>query len=462
MTEYERNTLHKQHSHHRVHPEKPKHMLALVILLSAFFMSGYATYSLVSTPYFITETGENFGDADRSSNQASALDSITVLSLGDKSATSTLPVNSKTKAKTLCNSFPRTIGSYTLFSTDITNTPADQGHTDLVQSDGTVLSINPDERITLTYIPASYDPKEKVKPSNIVTSVFRYQIKSDLIRELGSTYALQHEKEVESRLFKKSVAPENSQYLYRTGNTVTLITGEIPEKKQDQKTSTDLLKKMAEKIGAVCENKPVYDSGVPKGFVAWRTTDIDRENRIAYVKIADSDLTLYLDILYFGKKILITDDSYSNNLGIGAWFNPLKFRIFTIPTKDKEGNMHTEDAVHMFVIKSRDIKLLMNALENRQTELFGRTKENLVRDSYQTPVVVVGRNVYTYSSPMNTGVAVDDQIVRVEGSAEENKEEKKLTTEYVYVLTRNNTSFVFVYDGEDRKAIESLIDSIKQ
>jgi len=206
-----------------------------------------------------------------------------------------------------------------------------------------------------------------------------------------------------------------------------------------QKTAD--IHRVAEQVGGSCDSKPVFDSGIPKGFVAWRTTNVDRQNRVEYVKIADADVTLNLETAYFGSEIQVADNTESNNLGISTWLPIEKFRLFSIPTKGPKGNTRLVESVHMFVVKNKDIQLLLNALQNRQKEIFKGVLVHTERTTYQAPRAVLGKNIYSY-----------------ERSTEEGRENVR---EYVYVLSRSNTSFVFVYDFDDIEAVESLINNLK-
>jgi hypothetical protein len=409
-----------------------QHVLVIVFLLGSFLLAGYSAYTLLVSPYAFL-TGENYEENAIHSNTASVSNSVTVLSLGDKSASTTQGVISNIP-KTLCGVFPKNILNYTLFTKEVTNTPDQTGHTVFVDPISLgVLTPNPDEHIKLTYIPSSYNTRLKIKPTNITAEILRYGIQSDMSEELGKVLGLDFTKDIESYSLKNTIKNGYSAYVYRTGNTVVVAKGQTLSE----------IQRIAEQVGGACDSKPVFNTGVPKGYVAWRTTNLDRENRIAYVKIADADITLHFDIQLFGNKILIHDDSYTNTLGLSEWFNPERFRIFTIPTKSVDGAMHAENAIRLFVIKAADIQLLLNALQNRQTDIFDRQKEDTVRDTYQTPNAFVGRNIYTYSR-YDTDEGTTTKF-----------------HEFVYVFSRNNTAFVFETTSENQTSIESLIDNSK-
>lgn len=402
-------------------------------LIAAFGLSAYGTFYTLVTPYTIktTEGYQHFAD----SNKASASDSITVLSLNDKtpSELSQDGVRTLKKGNTLCTDFPRKIATYELFSSKITNTASQEGHTILYDSASKkIISIHPNERIELEYVPTVYNQKDKIKPSNISVSVFRYVAESDLYTELGSVFGLDSGKTIESRQVKVSGLKDKERYVYKTGTTVVEAIG--------QKSSD--IQRVAEQVGGACDSKPVFDSGIPKGFVAWRTTDVTRQQRVEYVKLAQADLTLHLDTKFFGNEIRVSDNTESNNLGVSEWLPISKFRIFSIPTLDQHGNLRMQQSVHMFVTKAKDIQLLLNALRNRQVQIFGGVLKETKRDTYQAPKALLGRNVYTYERVSEDG-------------------QKQIIQERVFVYTKSDTVFVLVYDYDDVEVVESIVNNIK-
>jgi hypothetical protein len=402
-------------------------------LIAAFGLSAYGTFYALVTPY-ATRTTEGFNHLTNS-NKASASDSITVLSLGDKTPgeLSGEGVSPLKKGNTLCAAFPRRAATYELFSTKITNTASQEGHTSLYDPvSKKLISIHPNERIELEYIPTVYNPKDKVKPTNISVRVFRYVAEADLYTELGTVYELDVTKSIESRLMKISGVKEKEKYIYKTGSTLVEVMG---QKGAD-------IQRVAEQVGGACDSKPVFDSGIPKGFVAWRTTDITREQRVEYVKIANADLTLHLETKFFGNEIRVSDNTESNNLGISEWLSTSKFRIFSIPTLDQRGGIRMQQSVHMFVVKAKDVQLLLNALKNRQTQLFGGTLVKTERDAYQAPKALLGKNVYTYERTNEDG-------------------ETEIVQERVFVYTKADTVFAIVYDYDDTEIVESVINNIK-
>lgn len=403
--------------------------LLTLVLLMAFGLSAYGAYSIMVTPfgYKTTEGFNRFPNGTK----ASVSDSVTVLSLADKSPEQVADLPQKNNVS-LCASFPRRVSTYELFTTKITNVASEEGHTSYYDvSSKKLVSIHPNERIELEYIPTAYDSKEKVKPTNITARVFRYTAESDLIAEFGDIFNLQYQKPIESKVLTVSGVQGKERYVYKNGSTVIEVVG--------QKLAD--IKRVAEQIGGACESKPVFDSGVPKGFVSWRTTDNTREDRIAYVKIADADLTLNLETIYFGNEIRVADNTTANNLGVSEWIPTEKFRLFSIPTLDA-GKLQMSKSVHMFVAKNSDIRILLNAIENRQKELFNGTLQNVEKSTYESPRGTVGKNIYTY-------VRTDE------------KGDTSTVYEHIYVLSRKNTAFVFVYNHDNIEVVESLINNLK-
>ena len=408
-------------------------------MLTAFATAGISAYQILQYPTDGSSTGENYGEVISNRNKASASDSITVLSLDDKSKAAPTAENSALRdGVTLCAAYPQKISGYVLGSMKITNTPSDSGHgTFFDQKERKLINVNPDERIRLEYTQSvsenakNQNTQAKIVPEVAVVQIFRYTAFSDLQKDFVKVLGLT-EAHTESKVIHSAVKNTPMQYVFKNENTLIVVSG---RREPD-------VRRIAEQVGGSCEGKPVFKSEIPRGFVAWRTTDTDTSNRTEYVKFADADVTLILDIAKFGSEILVTDETSADNLGLGELLPTSKYRVFSIPTIDDKGKVRAMQDIHMFVTKSKDVQILMNALRNRQVSVLDKSITGTKRESYQGLYVAAAKNMFSYEYNNNDG-------------------KNSTSTEYVYVVTRKGTSFSFVYDYPDFETVESLVDNLK-
>lgn len=416
-----------------------KHLFVSLAVLGAFATTGISAYKILQYPANGFSTGENYNEVLSNRNKASASDSVTILSLADKSGPASSTLNATFRnAVTLCSPFPQKIIGYALGSTKVTNTPSVSGHGNFFSpKEKKTIEVNPDERIRLEYTQLVSDnvrnqnAQSKINPETANVQVFRYTVFNDLQRDFMKTLDLT-DAHIETKVIRPTDKNATVQYVFKNENTLIVVTG---------KREADL-RRIAEQVGGSCEGKDVFKSGIPRGYVAWRTTDTDTVNRTEYVKVADSDITLILDTVKFGTEILITDVTAQDNLGLGDLISSSKYRVFSIPTINEKGKVRAMQDVHLFAVKSKEAHLLMNALRNRQTQILGKSLVDTKRDTYQGLYTAAAKNIFNYNK-------VDEEGKR------------STSTEYIYMITRKNTSFAFVYSHSDFGTVESLVDNLK-
>lgn len=416
-----------------------KHVLVTIVVLTAFATTGISSYQILQYPINGFSIGENYGDTISNRNKASASDSITILSLADKSTGTSTVENSKLRdGISLCAVFPLKINGYLLSSNKVTNTLSDSDHGSFFdQKEKKIININPDEHVSLRYTQSVFENakkqtiQEKKELEVATVQVFRYTVVADLQKDFTNVFGLT-DAHTESKIVYSVVKDAPMQYVFKNENTLIVVSG---------RRESDI-RRIAEQVGGSCEGKPIFKSNIPRGFVAWRTTENDILNRTEYVKIANADITLVLDTTKFGNQILITDETLQDNLGLGDLLPVSKYRVFSVPTIDDKGKVRAMQDIHMFVTKSKDVQILMNALRNRQTAVLGKSLMDTKRVSYHGLYTTAAKNFFDYETKGEDGKV-------------------STSTEHVYIVTRKDTSFTFVYDHPDFETVESLVDNLK-
>jgi hypothetical protein len=343
--------------------------------------------------------------------------------------TLTIKEEYKTEGTTLCNDIPRNIDGYILNKAYVTNEPSQIGHTSYWNTkNGGIYTINPNESIILNY-------SKGVSPNilKVTAEIMRFENTADLQETFVPILAF-NTNEKELFIQPESGLKGSLKVIYKKKNNLVEVVG---ENEQDITNISWLLMD-------TCINTSVFKTDTPKGFVAWRTKDFGIYTKPDYLKIADADITLNLSSSFFGKRPSIQD--------LGIMDSPLgdKTITYSIFQQDVNQKLKINDAIIFLITKSTN-----------ESEVVSFFKENRLSTFLPIPLPIkpdnnlISENTVKYTG--NTGVNIKKISLRTSMESDDFLGQNT----YLYIMSKNNTSFIFINNNDNLAAIESVVNNLK-
>jgi hypothetical protein len=352
-----------------------------------------------------------------------------VSNINTMSAVLDLPKKYNTEGKTLCTKIPSQIGSYKIVNAEITNEiTSDNTHSTYWDTTtGKLYSINVDENIVITYSNGGTKPEDK-----IAVEMYRFINPADLDRGFGKILGFITGDY--STVTDKSGVVGYKKYINKKGNSIAEVTS------KDETT----IKMIGNALIDACYKEPVFKTSTPAGFVKTLVSDIDYVSKEEYAKIADSDLTLYLDQNYFGIEPFLRSDEeklYGQTIAN-------KVIVYDLSTVGTDRKMRPYHDVNLFVMNKATKAEFMDFMEKYDASMFTVERASIGEKIIsQSSGILNGNPAFNISAVILTTNRKDNPILSKNVS--------------IFFIEKGNTLFAFMYQFTDMEVIQSVLDNVK-
>lgn len=334
---------------------------------------------------------------------------------------------SESTGTTLCP-IPQKIENYSLQRIETTNDSSQSTHNLYWNTDtgGLYNDMNPKENINLTY-----KNSDANSTSTVNVEIFRYTTEDDLRKDFDKILMTdKSNKGVKMSFIRAAKVKGYSRY-------GVLYFGTYVEAEINGSSRADA-QKISSSLADLCARAPLYDTGVPKGFSSWKTSDLYKDYKKAYRSVADVDLTLFLSNVFFGAKPFVDDHT---DILDGNFKDTVRaFKFFTVDTKGRL----SADSIHLFVMKKTDKNQFVQFLKTNLITEYG-ILDNLTTD--------VSAKTVSYTSKSSLPTQKVDYVWSMSTS-------NKKITQHLYFVESENISIVLTSLSTSTKAVESIIDNI--